>query len=144
MRRFRFRLEAVLRQRAAVQSLRLQELASAQQHLLAKEQELDRLLAERSRLLALPLEDAAAAERARRDVYLDLVCARIAGAEAARAEAAQRLDQARKALLLARQAREAIERIRDRDYREWQADCLRAEQAQIDELAGTRHAHPAI
>ena len=139
MRRFRFKLETVLRHRAIIERQRQQALAEVQNEMAACEVRLSAHLAEHGRTAKggsgyLDMQDIA-----QREVYLAVLDARIAQEERIREGIAARLTDARTALLSARQARESIERVRLRHAEEHLYLTARAEQADLDEAGTLRH-----
>lgn len=139
MRRFKFKLEAVRKHRNVLEQMRQQALAVVLGEMEACRMRLDVCRAEQARTVAgrpgsLDLEDIA-----RREAYLDALRLQMAREERVREGIATRLEDARIALLQAAQAREAIERIRQRHYGEFVQRVARSEQAALDEVATLRH-----
>lgn len=138
MKRFTFRLDAVLKHRAITEQLRLQEIAVVQTELAVCDariagcrREFDRTVAERPD--RIDVEDFP-----RREQYLDAVRERIEQQERIREGIAARLEDARLALIAAQQAREALERIREADHKEYCREAALAEQNAIDEMSTQR------
>ena len=144
MRRFRFRLQAVLEYRETLERLREQDFLNAQGHLQTIEQRIAALktdyrdtlsarpgcrpgehfdapgIQDRERYLAAALENILRMERS---------------AEAARVVA----EEMRSALVKARQAREAVSRLREQDLEAYTIETLKREQEELDEMATIRH-----
>ncbi len=148
MRRFKFRLETVLRHRETIESLREQEFATAQGHLAAIEARIAALREEFSRTVAerpgsAPGESFEAQAILARERYLETLLAAIAAQER-RADALRaQVEEKRQALVAARQAREAVSRLRDKDLLAHTALGLKLEQEALDELATLRHIRAA-
>ena len=142
MKRFRFSLQAVhtLRQRqeqvaleAYSRALRARQLA--RDRLQAVERELELAWAARRACQSQPAP--AARLRAANEFCAFLDDQRLAAASHLRT-AQQAVDAAWKKLVLARQRREAVEKYRQRQWREHQAATQRAEQKWLDEIAQRR------
>jgi flagellar FliJ protein len=138
VKRFKFRFEAVLKHRTITEDLRLQELAALQAELAicdgriaACKGEFDRTIAERPG--QIDVEDFP-----RREQYLDTLRSRIEQEERIREGVAARVEDARIALIAARQAREALERLREADYKEYCREAALFEQNAIDEMSTQR------
>src|SRR5437764_2465699 len=106
MKRFKFRFEAVLKHRAVIEQTRLLAFAGAQSELAACDNRLAACREEFSRTVTdrptrIDVEDIP-----RRERYLDTLNARITQDERTREGLAARMDDARVALITARQARE--------------------------------------
>ena len=143
MKKFKFNLQAVLNHRAVLENLRRQALAVVQHELAACDGRLAEYRAVFSatilgRNTQLDLEDLN-----RRERYLDTLAVRIVSEERVREGIAARFDDARSALLCARQAREAIERVREKAHTSYVEEALRAEQNMLDELSAARHGRGA-
>lgn len=143
MRRFRFRLEAVLRQRVMREEAALQAFAVVQGEMelskarvTAAWQEYDHTVANRPTVI-----DVIAI--AQREWYLDTLRARIEQEERIQEGIAARLEDARLALVEARQAREAIDRLRESEFNEYKRHIARLEQEVLDEIATLRHTRKA-
>lgn len=145
MRRFRFRLETVLNYRETIEELREQEFAIAQGHLNAIEARLTALQAEFRRTVAerpggkqgTRLDAQAILDRER---YLETILAAIAQQEL-RADAARvQAEEKRQALVAARQAREAVSHLRDKELSLHTALGHKLAQEALDELATLQHA----
>jgi flagellar export protein FliJ len=144
MRRFKFRLETVLRHRETIESLREQEFAAAQGYLQAIEARIA-TLQEEFRQMVAGRPGGAQGERfdtqeiVDRERYVETLLAAIAQmqrrAEAARVQA----EEKRRALVAARQAREAVSHLRDKDLVAHVALGNKLEQEALDELATLRH-----
>ncbi len=144
MRRFRFRLETVLNHREIIETLREQEFATIQGQLAAIEARIAGLRAEfRQTVAGRP--GGAEGERLdapailARERYLETVLAAIAQLER-RGEAVRvQVEEKRRALVAARQAREAVSHLRDKDLIAHVALGHKLEQEALDELATLRH-----
>jgi flagellar protein FliJ len=139
VRRFKFRLEAVLKHRAVMEELAQQAFAKVQLELKAADQALAELRtayaeAIGGRAAGVDLEDVS-----RRERYIDALLMRIGEQERVIEGINARLNDARMALVSARQAREAIERVKEQDYRQYLQDVTHEEQRLIDEMATARH-----
>lgn len=139
MRRFRFSLERVLQVAALRERLATQEFAAAMRRLAAEREGL-RAAEERRRWAQDELE------RQTRGViettavlftagYIRALTAEIEDRRARVAEAARAAEEKRQALLAQMKARKALERLRERRLAEYQAEALREEQRDIDEMA---------
>ncbi|HLJ53633.1 MAG TPA: flagellar export protein FliJ [Chthonomonadaceae bacterium] len=143
MKRFVFRLETVLRHRKTIEELREQDFALAQgRHMEAKlqlealEEHYRRTVAERPG--AEFGFDAPAIQS--REKYLQAVQERIAE-QAERVEVARIIaEEMRLAMVAAKQAREAVSRLREDDLAEHTAETQRLMQEGLDEVAATRFA----
>ena len=140
MRRFKFRLEAVMKHRAVVEEQKLQAFATVPREMAESDVRIAVLRAEYESTVASRPEHIDVADIARRERYIDTLNVQIAEEERVREGISARLDDARAALIVARQAREAIERIREKDYFAHLQSAVREEQIAIDEIATLRHA----
>src|SRR5579871_2522433 len=118
MRRFKFRLEAVLKHRLAVEEGKLRAMAAVQAEMAAVEERLAGLREEFDQTVGRRPASIDVADISRRERYVDTLVARITDEERLADIIRSRLDEARKSLVEARQAREAVERIREKDYAE--------------------------
>ena len=139
MRRFKFRLEAVLKHRVVMEELAQQAFAKVQLELKAADHALAEMRTAYAEAVAgrgagIDLEDVS-----RRERYIDALLVRIGEQERVIEGINARLNDARIALVSARQAREAIERVKEQDYRQYLQDVAHEEQRQIDEMATARH-----
>ncbi len=140
IRRFAFRLEAVLRHRVRLEEVRERELAEIQAALVLEKQRLGDLLGLRADILqelagrqegALEVGD-----RALYQEYLDWL--------ALEQERERRLigdlealhESKRQELVKASQEVKVVERLKERRLTEWRGEAGAAEQAQLDEIAG--------
>jgi flagellar export protein FliJ len=143
MRRFRFRLEAVLRHRETLEGIREQEFGAAQSRLQAEQARMDQLRAEFDHCVAgrpggSQGEHFDAHAIYDRERYLETLQAAMEQ-QSRRLEAASlTADEKRMALVTARQAREAVSRLRDQDLAEHTAQGLKQEQDTLDEQATQR------
>jgi flagellar export protein FliJ len=144
MQRFRFRLEAVLRHRETIESLREQDFAAAQSVVRGIEARIAQLWHEFRRVvMGRPVGEAYqpfdATQIYDRERYLETVQAAIAQQER-KLEAAQIvLEEKRVALVAARQARESVSHLHNRDLIAHVALCNKLEQDALDEMATLRH-----
>ena len=144
MKRFRFRFEAVLKHRTITEDLRMQDFARLQSELAACDVRVETLQSEFSRSMAERPTRVDVEDFPRRERYLDTLRVRIEQEERIREGIAARLDDARLALIAARQAREALERIQTADREMHRKVNALAEQNAVDEIATQRFrlAHP--
>lgn len=138
MRKFKFRLQSVLKYRTTLEELRRHAFASIQSELLAcdariaaKRAECARTVAERNFLDVMDIE--------RREVYINALNAAIEREQRVREGIVARLEDARRAFIAAKQAREAIERVRQSDFEEFMRNEACAEHAVLDEIATLRY-----
>lgn len=143
MRRFQFRLAAALRHRETVEELRERDFAQVQQSVQAIEVRLQELqqefrtivLSRPGSCVGVPFDVGSIHDRER---YLQVVQAAIERQKHALEIAQILLEEKRQALIEARQAREALSRLYERD---WQAHvnlCNKLEQDALDEIATRR------
>ena len=133
MRRFRFRLASVLRLRAQVERTARKELAAVMAEVNTLQQQLD----------AAQQALADCADQASRTDAVGQLARALEGGmrrhawrlERQREQAEQRLEAAR--VDYAGKARElkTLQRLRDNEHELWRQEALRAEQAELDELA---------
>jgi flagellar export protein FliJ len=144
MRRFRFRLETVLNHRKTIETLREQDFAGAQGQLQAIEARIAALREEFRQTVAgrpggVTGERLNAPAILDRERYLETLLAAVAQQER-RADAVRvQVEEKRQALVAARQAREAVSRLRDKDLIAHVALGHKLEQDALDELATLRH-----
>jgi flagellar protein FliJ len=139
MRRFKFRLEAVLKHRTVIEELAQQAFAKVQLELKAADERLAELRTGYSEAVAGRSAGVDLDDVTRRERYVDTLLVRISEQERVREGINARLDDARSALVSARQAREAIERVKEQDYRNYLREAGLEEQRLIDEMATVRH-----
>lgn len=144
MRRFKFGLETALRHRETIETLCEQEFAARQQVLEAIRARLRQLREEFRATVAgrpgsKPGEMFDATGIVGRERYLETLQAAIAVQERREEGAQVVLAEKRAALVAARQAREAISRLRDRHLQEHNALVERLTQNALDELAVLRY-----
>ncbi|HSV73878.1 MAG TPA: flagellar export protein FliJ [Chthonomonadales bacterium] len=139
MRRFRFKLQAVLQQREAAERNRLLALAGFQQEMRACEERIEAIVCERARVLADWPRNVDLQDYALREAYLDGLDAKAQRETELRETIADRLERARDALVEARRARESITRLKEHAYEQYVAEARREEQATLDDLAVLRH-----
>lgn len=143
MRRFKFRLQTLLNYRETVEHLREQELNIANGRFLIAQQRLRYLQDEftqtfQQRPGATPGERFDAFAIADRERYLFTLQAAIQEQQR-RVDAAQIvLEEKRTALIEARQAREAVQRLFDKELAAYKTHVLQTEQKLLDDLASTR------
>ena len=143
MKKFQFKLTAVLR-------LRLHEEQEAQRELAELQQQADGLKGH-LRTMQGHLEETRLEQREAVSGRVDLVAMRGAAKSAmqiarradeivrALAQFQPRLETARQNLVEKTRARRAIELLKERRYEEWKNEAEREEQATIDELANSRN-----
>lgn len=139
MKRYRFRLEPVLRVRRIEEDVARGELAAAQVQLA----EADARLAEtasRYEGRATPGGPAPATSWLAGRAVVDLAAASVLAAGSQRAEASEQLDARRQVLGQARQAVSALERLDERHRDEHAIEFRRDEDATVDDLVTSRHA----
>lgn len=146
MKRFKFRLAAVLRHRETIEGLREQDFAQMQSIVQAIEVRLRELHDEFRRIvLTRPGGSAIGAFDVGtiydRERYLETVQAAIEMQERALEAAQIMLEEKRIALVAARQAREAVSHLHERDLLMHTALCNKLEQDTLDEMATLRHTH---
>ena len=139
MRRFQFRLEAVLNHRTTMEELKMQALAEVHMELTECEERISSFQKEYQKtILARPevmnLEDFQVREQ-----YLDILNENIHREERRKEGIISRVEEARQELVTASQARQAIERIRQKDQIEFQKEMMKAEQEMLDEIASIRY-----
>lgn len=143
MQRYKFKLETVLRHREIIESLREQDFATANgilQLTIAKiaglKADFDRTVHERPGSVSGERIDAPAVLD--RERYL-LTLQTLVEQEQRRAEAARIVvEETRRALVAAKQARETVSRLKDRKQQAHKELYLRLEQNALDELATQR------
>ena len=138
MKRFRFKLEELLRIRRVEEKRQLQELRKQQSSLLAKQSELDSLESERAlqidRLRALgsgplPMETIFLHQR-----YLNALHNQSTHRQAEFERIEVEARQARETASTAARDRKAVERLRERRYEEFLAKARRSEVLELDEM----------
>jgi len=139
MRRFRFSLERVLQVAALRERLATQEFAAAMRRLAEERAGLNAAEARRRRAqdeldrqTRGVIETTAALFTAG---YIRALTVEIDDRRVRAAEAARAAEEKRQALLAQMKARKALERLRERRLAEYQAEVLREEQRDIDEMA---------
>ncbi len=145
MKRFSFRLETLLRHRLALENLREHAFAVAQSRHVEAARKLDSLAAQhREAAAGRPVAgggmrlDAPAIQS--REQYLSTLQAQMAQQEE-RVEVARLIaEEMCAALVAARQAREAVTRLRDKDFARHQIEMQKLTQLGIDEVASMRFA----
>lgn len=143
MKKFEFRLEAVLKYRKTLEELRLQSFAQVQQELRKCEARVTALTNERDRTVQEWPSHADAEDLKRRTRYLELLRERLDDQLCLREAIQQRLNEARDELVEARKGREALDRLREEDQLDHAVAVAREEQAAIDEVASTRNRRAA-
>lgn len=148
MKRFKFRLETVLRHREIVETQREQEFAEAQGRLTTQEMRLEQLRGDFARTLSerpggARGEQFDAHAIHDRERYLETLLVAI-GQQERRVEAARLIVEERRVLLVeAKQAREAVTRLRTHELAEYQAHVLKLEQEILDDQATLRYVRAA-
>jgi flagellar FliJ protein len=143
VKRFKFRLESLLKHRETVQDLREQEFARAQSRHDALKLQLDALEEHYQQTIAdRPVAEIGArfdAPRIQsREQYLQAVQLQMAR-QTEQVEIARLIaEEMRIQMVSARQACEAVTRLRDKDYAEYQAEVQRKTQEELDEIAAVR------
>jgi flagellar export protein FliJ len=143
MRRFVFRLETVLRHRGVVSELREQEFAQAHGRYEVAQQRLADLEAhQRDTVAQRPGADGGASFNAAaiqsREKYLEALRAQI-DQQNERVEIARMISEEKRAeMVSARQAKEAVIKLRDKDLAAYQAETERKTQEALDEIASVR------
>jgi flagellar export protein FliJ len=143
MKRFVFRLETLLRHRENLESLREQEFALAQGHhetarleLVFLEVHLHETVAQRPGVESGERLDAPAILS--RERYVEAVQVRIVR-QAERVEVARLITEEKRVKMVeAKQACEAVTRLRTKDHAEYLAESQRKVQASLDEIASVR------
>lgn len=144
MRRFQFRLETVLRHREIIETLREQEFTEANGVLQVLLRRIETLQSEFRKTVAerpgsVPGQPFDAGSIFDRERYLETLQASLAREER-KAEAARVvMEEKRQALVAARQATQAVSRLREKDFADYQAEAQRIAQQALDEMAGLRH-----
>ena len=138
MKRFNFRLETLLRHRETLEDLRDQEFALAQgRHAQAKLQ-IDALEAHYRQTVAERDARFDAPAIQSREKYVEVLQLRIAE-QGERVEVARLIvEEMRVARVAAKQAREAVSRLRDKDFADHRAEAQRKTQESLDEIASVR------
>lgn len=144
MRRFKFRLQTVLNHRETIERLREQDFATASGILRTLEAKLEALREEFRRILqgrpgsksGEAFDPSVILDRER---YLKTLEIAIAEAESRVSKARVVVEQTRQELVRARQAREAVTRLREKEHAAYLAEQLREEQTRLDEIATMRH-----
>lgn len=136
MRRFEFRLEKVLEYRRLQEGWAKDALREAQAALAESERALERILRERE--VALERRP----ESVETFIDLDSYVTRLEDdAEAQRsvvAILADEVERARQEWMAARRALQTMEKLRDREYEQWESELQREEQKALDEWTNTR------
>ncbi|MBI4578012.1 MAG: flagellar export protein FliJ [Planctomycetes bacterium] len=139
MRRFEFRLEAVLRYRRLTEDLRKREFAMARAAVVAQEGEIGRIRSE-AESARVALRDVVAGGLDLRRVldfqrFINGQRAREARGLARLRELAAAMEPRRQAYVEARKATRALERVRERQRAGWRLEALREERRDLDEVA---------
>jgi flagellar export protein FliJ len=139
MKNFSFRLERVLQLRVAAEQAQARRVADARQDEAACRRLADQaaaLVADAiDQIAATPASLSTAGNLGNVMLVLESARARSAAAAAAHREAAAKLEIELLSFEQARQARRAIEKLREQRYAQWQSDATRAEQQLTDEVA---------
>ncbi len=140
LKRFRFRLETVLRHREALETQAEQNYQRAQ--VMVEEANVKIRAQETRRREAMQIDPDEITDTARlqnRERFLLTVQAAIALLEREREAAGIVADMMKTELVAARQAREALSKLREKDVAEHTFLILREEQNALDEMATMRH-----
>jgi flagellar FliJ protein len=122
-----------------MEELKMQALAEVQMELTECDERIISFLKEYEKtLMARPdvmnLEDFQVREQ-----YLDILNQNISREERRKEGILGRVEEARQELVAASQARQAIERIRQKDQIEFQRELMKTEQEMLDEIASIRY-----
>lgn len=142
MKKFKFRLEAVLKYREIIEQLREQDFSTADGMLTNVERQIAKLEQERRAiLLGRPGSTAGSFDAPSiydRERYIQTIDAALSEqhrfAEAARIV----VDECRRYLVAAKQARKSVATLRDKDHADHAILALKLEQAALDEMATMR------
>ena len=142
MKRFVFRLEAVLRHREILETLREQDFATAQGQVQLAESRIAVLNEEiqtmmRGRQGGRAGETFDATDALNRERYLATLQQGLGQLQMHLAAAQVVAAEMRRGLVEARQARQAVSKLREQDYANYMALGLKTEQDTLDEMAGT-------
>jgi flagellar FliJ protein len=135
VRRFRFRLQGLLRLRRLREREARRELAEALRALRQAEARCEAAQQALQHAEARVVQGRDAQELRWWADAVELCRQQLASAEAARAEAARRVDELWARFLQLRRDRKVVEQVRERRWRLHQREQARREQAQLDELA---------
>ncbi len=146
MKKFKFRLEAVLKYREIIEQLREQDFSTANGMLVNVERQIAKLEQERREImLGRPGSTAGSFDAASiydRERYIKTIDAALEEqnrfAEAARIV----VEECRCYLVAAKQARQSVATLRDKDHADHTALALKLEQAALDEMATLRRKNP--
>lgn len=142
MRKFKFRLESVLKQREANERRLLREYAAARRALQVEEDELARRVHSREAAAARLREELTgrcrATELTALECFLECVAIDIRRQEA-RVEAAREIAEAKRLETIeAGKERKLVERLREKEWERYLAEYRRDEQKFLDEVGGSR------
>lgn len=144
MRRFQFRLESVLNHRALIEGQKEQECVKAQNYVLEIERRISAL--QEARAEVLQSRGGKAGERnfdinaiTNGERYLVSLAQRIESAEREADAARIALEEARLAMVKAKQEREAVTKLREKSYAEYLAEQQKQEQDALDDIASLRY-----
>lgn len=144
MARFRFKYEAVLKQRQAAEDQAQRELAKHMRHRNILRDQLARMqqtMRDSKQQLSEGLVGQVDVERIREFArYSGQVTLQARQALEQLAQIEQRLETARTELTEAMRQRKAMEVLRDKQYQQWLAEQRRRETVELDELAVQRYA----
>lgn len=142
MKRFKFRLEAVLKYREILESKCEQNFLTAQGMLTQVEQQIAVLEQERRNiLLGRPGSKAGGFDASRiydRERYIQTIDAALEEQQQFAEAARLVVEEARRELVAAKQARQSVNLLRDKEYAEYTALNLKLEQAALDEIAALK------
>jgi flagellar export protein FliJ len=146
MRRFQFRLETLLKHRKNLEEQREREYGEAQTRVDRAERRIKSLEQEcyatltQGRSASCRIDVASLLER---EQYVSALKVQIAEVTQERDAALIVAEEARLALVKARQEREAVSKLRENALEEYQQESLRLDQEAFDEMAGLRFARQA-
>jgi flagellar export protein FliJ len=139
MKNFSFRLERVLQLRVAAEQSQARRVADARQDEAASRRLADdaaaRVAEAIDQIAATPAALSTAGNLGNVMLVLESARARSAAAAAVHRESTARLEIELLSFEQARQARRAIEKLREQRYAQWQSDAARTEQQLTDEVA---------
>ena len=138
MKRFSFRLDRVMQLRLSAERAQAARLAEAREIEASRRRIVEATearLAEATEQVTMPRGAATAGTLANLRFALEQARTRALAAATDHAESATRLAQEQAAFEEARQARRALERVKEERYRSWEQEMGRKEQQQVDEVA---------
>jgi flagellar export protein FliJ len=138
VKRFVFRLQAVLDLKERAEEQAQQALGTALRAVAETEQAMARLIAQRDQTLR-GSADAAPEARAAAWAWAEALNERHAEAQHQLVYLRAEVETRRSALARVAAERRAVEKLRERALNEYRAELQRREQIQLDEIAGSRH-----